>query len=300
MSEEEYKNHPDIINLPEREKIFYYLIYIGRYENYNYAINYLVKNLRNSEELIQVGAIEAIGLLVERFYNIKEDLILPILFENLKGASEKILNETNITLGGIALDVPRLTKKIYLEYFKNNLKFLSSEKLKIFIDKTLINSLENEKGKIEFILSFCQNSLNYEEALEVCLYFLKKNESKKINTAAFQGLVYLIARFEKIEFRTLLPFIRKYLKHSYIGSDPWWDARDLLSRIVIMIPKLRVKIIPLLKKHYAVYLEAPSTLEYIMIKNKPKDQIKLEKMLKLYVNNLKRQKSKYNISSFQK
>ncbi len=37
-----------------------------------------------------------------------------------------------------------------------------------------------------------------------------------------------------------------------------------------------------------------------MTKNKPKNQIKLEKMLKLYVNNLKRQKIKLNVSSFQK
>nr|CDI29539.1 hypothetical protein RMONA_4450 [Rickettsia monacensis IrR/Munich] len=37
-----------------------------------------------------------------------------------------------------------------------------------------------------------------------------------------------------------------------------------------------------------------------MTKNKPKNQIKLEKMLKLYVNNLKRQKIKLNVSSFHK
>lgn len=300
MSEEEYRSHPDIINLPEREKTYHYLIYVGYYEDYNIALDILTKNLRNPEELIQAAAIEAIGRLVQRFYNIKEDLILPLLFENLRNTDKKILNETNITLGGIALDVPRLTKKIYLEYFKNNLKFLCSEKLKIFTNKDLIYSLSNEKEKIEFILSFCQNSLNYQEALERCLYLLKKNESEKINRAAFDGLIYIIARFQKIELRTTLPLITKYLKYSSLGSSLWMDARHLLGKIVIMIPKLRVKTMPLLKKHYAVYLETPSIIEYVMTKNKPRDQIKLKKMLKLYVNNLERQKIKYNVSSFQK
>ncbi len=67
-----------------------------------------------------------------------------------------------------------------------------------------------------------------------------------------------------------------------------------------MIPKLRIKIIPLLKKYYSVQLKTPSVIEYIMTKNKQKDQVKLEKMLKLYVNNLERQKIKLNVSSFQK
>ena len=180
------------------------------------------------------------------------------------------------------------------------MKFLSHKKLKIFIDKTLINSLKNEKEKIEFILGFCQNSLNYQEALEICLYFLKKNESTEINSAAFVGLTYIIARFQKIELKAILPFITKYLKHSSIGSDLWMDARSLLGNIVTMIPKLRIQIIPLLKKYYSVHLKTPSIIEYIMTKNKPKNQIKLEKMLKLYVNNLKRQKIKLNVSSFQK
>ncbi|KDO03274.1 hypothetical protein REISMN_02460 [Rickettsia tamurae subsp. buchneri] len=56
----------------------------------------------------------------------------------------------------------------------------------------------------------------------------------------------------------------------------------------------------ILKKYYSVHLKTPSIIEYIMTKNKPKNQIKLEKMLKLYVNNLKRQKIKLNVSSFQK
>ena len=128
----------------------------------------------------------------------------------------------------------------------------------------------------------------------------KKNESIKINTAAFVGLTYIIARYQKIKLKAILPFITKYLKHSSIGSDLWWDARSLLGNIVIMIPTLRIKIIPLLKKYYSVQLKTPSVIEYIMTKNKQKDQIKLEKMLKLYVNNLERQKIKLNVSSFQK
>ncbi|WP_156147410.1 hypothetical protein [Rickettsia endosymbiont of Ixodes pacificus] len=161
---------------------------------------------------------------------------MPLLFENLKSTNEKILNATNLTLFSIVICIPRLERKVYLEYFKNNLKFLSHKKLKIFIDKTLINSLKNEKEKIEFILGFCQNSLNYQEALEICLYFLKKNESTEINSAAFVGLTYIIARFQKIELKAILPFITKYLKHSSIGSDLWMDARSLLGNIVTMIP----------------------------------------------------------------
>ncbi|ABV74894.1 hypothetical protein A1C_03020 [Rickettsia akari str. Hartford] len=59
------------------------------------------------------------------------------------------------------------------------------------------------KKKKTFILSFCQNSLNYQEALEVCLYFLRKNENEEINIAAFTGLTYIIFRFRKIEFKNV-------------------------------------------------------------------------------------------------
>ncbi|MCC8406616.1 MAG: hypothetical protein LN560_03265 [Rickettsia endosymbiont of Sceptobius lativentris] len=175
---------------------------------------------------------------------------------------------------------------------------LLKKKLKIFTDKGLIHYLNNEEEKKEFILSFCQNSLNYQETLEVCLYFLKKNESEKINIVAFDGLAYILFRFRKIDFKTVLPFIRKYLSYSMMRTrmSEWMAARYLLANIVIMIPKLRVKIIPLLKKHCAVYLETPSFIEYIMTKNKQKDQLKLEKMLKLYLNNFERKKIKYNLN----
>ncbi|CEO17092.1 hypothetical protein RMONA_03505 [Rickettsia monacensis] len=52
--------------------------------------------------------------------------------------------------------------------------FFTGKTLKRYTDKTLMFSLNNEEEKVEFILSFCQNSLNYKEALEVCLYFLEK------------------------------------------------------------------------------------------------------------------------------
>ena len=85
------------------KKLFIILIYVGHYKDYDDALDILTQNLRNPEELIQVAAVEAIGRLVERFYNIKEDLILPLLFENLKSTSEKILNATNLTLFYLAL-----------------------------------------------------------------------------------------------------------------------------------------------------------------------------------------------------
>lgn len=134
------------------------------------------------------------------------------------------------------------------------------------------------------------------------MYFLKKNESKKINTTAFEGLSYIVVRFQKINFKVVLPLIKKYLRYSMIGTrtSEWMSARYLLADIVTMIPKLRLKTISLLKKDCAVYLKHPSFISYIMTKNKPEDQIKLEKMLKLYINNLERQKIKLNVSSFQK
>ncbi|WP_342270353.1 hypothetical protein [Rickettsia endosymbiont of Orchestes rusci] len=298
MSEEEYRNEPEVLNYPEWQKAFYYILYVGNCADYDEGMAYIAEKLRNPEELSQAATCQALGILVRRFYNIKEDLILPLLFENLKSNNKRVYGETLDLFDDIIGRVPRLTRRIYLAYFENGIDFFTGKKLKIFTDKNLIHSLNNEEEKIEFILSFCQNSKNYQEALEICLYFLKKNESIKINTAAVVGLTYIIARFQKIKLKAILPFITKHLKHSSIGSDLWWDARSLLGNIVIMIPKLRIKIIPLLKKYYSVQLKTPSVIEYIMTKNKKKDQIKLEKMLKLYVNNLKREKIKYNLPDF--
>ncbi|MFY9589706.1 hypothetical protein [Rickettsia endosymbiont of Halotydeus destructor] len=74
-------------------------------------------------------------------------------------------------------------------------------------------------------------------------------------------------------------------------------AESLLDNIAIMIPKLLKKVISLLKKSPISFVGL-SFVNYIITKNKPKDQIKLEKILKLYVNNLKRQNIKYNLPDF--
>ncbi|HJD67974.1 MAG TPA: hypothetical protein LFV66_06020 [Rickettsia endosymbiont of Bembidion lapponicum] len=199
------------------------------------------------------------------------------------------------TLGDIAHLVPRLRRKIYLTCFNNGIDFFTGKKLKKFTDKNLIHSLNNEEEKIEFILSFCQNSSNYQEALEVCLYFLKKNESKEINIAAFQGLSYVVVRFKKIDFKAILPFIGKFSKYSIKWGEPIY-AESLLENIAIVIPKLRIKAITFLKKYSYSHLRTSSFINYIITKNKPKDQIKLEKILKLNVNNLKKVKLKYNLN----
>ena len=65
-----------------------------------------------------------------------------------------------------------LRRKICLEYFKNGIDFFTRTELKKYTDKSLIYSLNDKEEKIAFILSFCQNSSNYNEALEVCLYSL--------------------------------------------------------------------------------------------------------------------------------
>ncbi|KJV80994.1 hypothetical protein RHORCCE3_0173 [Rickettsia hoogstraalii str. RCCE3] len=250
------------------EKNFFYLIYVGRYEDYDYAIDYLAKNLRNLEELSQAAAIQALDFLVRRFYNIKEDLILPLLFENLKSSNKRIYGETFSLLRDIKGYVPRLKRKIYLAYVENGVDFFTDKKLKIFTDKGLIYSLNNEEEKKEFILSFCQNSLNYQEALEVCLYFLRKNESEEINIAAFKGLTYIVFRFRKIEFKTVLPFIRKYLSYSMgMGTKcEYLYAESLLQDIAIVIPKLRMKAITFLKKYSYVHLIASTFVNYVITK----------------------------------
>ena len=268
MSEEEYKNHPNVADWSEWKKTFFYLIYVGRYEDYDYAIDYLAKNLRNPEELSQAAAIQALGFLVRRFYNIKKDLILPLLFENLKSSNKRIYGETFSLLRDIKGYVPRLKRKIYLAYVENGVDFFTGKKLKIFTDKGLIYSLNNEEEKKEFILSFCQNSLNYQEALEVCLYFLRKNESEEINIAAFKGLTYIVFRFRKIEFKTVLPFIRKYLSYSMgMGTKcEYLYAESLLQDIAIVIPKLRMKAITFLKKYSYVHLIASTFVNYVITK----------------------------------
>ena len=64
------------------------------YENYEEAMNYIIKNLKNPEELLQAAAIQALDIVVRRCNNIKGELILPILFKNLRSDSERIKYET--------------------------------------------------------------------------------------------------------------------------------------------------------------------------------------------------------------
>ncbi|WP_236682643.1 hypothetical protein [Rickettsia felis] len=68
--------------------------------------------------------------LVRRFYNIKENLILPLLFENLKSNNKRIYGETVQVLGEITHFVPRLKRKIYLAYFENGIDFFTETRLK--------------------------------------------------------------------------------------------------------------------------------------------------------------------------
>jgi hypothetical protein len=167
MNEEEFKKQPEVSNFPEWKKSFYYIIHVSMYENYEGAMSYIIKNLKNPEELLQAAAIQALDIVVRRFDNIEDKLILPILFKNLRSDSERVKYETVDTLGTIAYHVLRLRREICLEYFKNGIDFFTQKELQVFTDKTLINTLNNEEEKTEFILSFCQNSSNYNEVLEV-------------------------------------------------------------------------------------------------------------------------------------
>ncbi|WP_069201607.1 hypothetical protein [Rickettsia felis] len=212
VNEEEFMKQSDVINLPEWEKSFYYIINVGHYENYDEAMDCIIKNLKNPKELLQAAAIQALDIVVRRFSNIKDKLILPILFKNLKSESERIRYETIDTLGTIADYIFKLRRKICLEYFKNGIDFFTQKELQVFTDKNLINNLKNEEEKIEFILSFCQNSLDYNEALEVCLYFIQKEENEDVYIAAFQGLNYVVIRFQKIDFDLIIPLIKKIFK----------------------------------------------------------------------------------------
>ncbi|GAA5253027.1 hypothetical protein [Candidatus Rickettsia kedanie] len=124
VNEEEFMKQSDVINLPKWEKSFYYIINIGHYENYDEAMDCIIKNLNNPEELIQAAALQTLGILAFRFSNIKAKLILPILFNNLNSKNERILYETKDTLEQITYHVIRLSRKIHLEYFKNGIDFL--------------------------------------------------------------------------------------------------------------------------------------------------------------------------------
>ncbi|MCC8418352.1 MAG: hypothetical protein LN590_01780 [Rickettsia endosymbiont of Glossina mortisans submortisans] len=182
------------------------------------------------------------------------------MFNNLNSKSERILYETKDTLKQITYHIISLRREIYLEYFKNRIDFFTGKILKRHTDKALMYSLNNEEEKKEFILSFCQNSSDYDEALEVCRYFLEKKESEQIYKTVFQGLSYIVIRFQKIHFDIILPFIKKFIKldkscvHIYTGS--------FLVNIAIIIPELREKVIPYLKKAKSPYLKEIQALNH--------------------------------------
>lgn len=151
--DEKTKNQLKTIMTPELEEAFYYIIDAGRYENYDDAMDCITQNLRNSEEVLQVAALQALQILNPRVYDIENKLIspnkliLPILFENLKSKSNRICHETMDTLSDIAYLIPQLKREIYLAYFENGVDFFTEIKLKKFTDKNLVHSLSNEEEK---------------------------------------------------------------------------------------------------------------------------------------------------------
>ncbi|MFP3013125.1 MAG: hypothetical protein ACEY3D_09695 [Rickettsia sp.] len=89
---------------------------------------------------------------------------------------------------------------------------------------------------------------------------MKKKESEQIHKTVFQGLSYIVIRFQKINFDITLPFIKKFIKldkscvHIYTGS--------FLVNIAIMIPELRKKVMPFLKKAKSPYLKEIQALNH--------------------------------------
>lgn len=84
------------------------------------------------------------------------------------------------------------------------------------------------------------------------MHFLQKNESEDINIVAFQGLTYLVFRFEKIDFDKIFPYIRKFLDSD---SCEYTYAESILANIAITIPALKQKVIPILEEIESGYLE---------------------------------------------
>ncbi|XVN44197.1 MAG: hypothetical protein RCG16_01005 [Rickettsia hoogstraalii] len=65
----------------------------------------------------------------------------------MKSSNKRIYGETFSLLRDIKGYVPRLKRKIYLAYVENGVDFFTGKKLKIFTDKGLIYSLNNEEEK---------------------------------------------------------------------------------------------------------------------------------------------------------
>ncbi|KHO02908.1 hypothetical protein JS55_03640 [Rickettsia felis str. LSU] len=62
MSEEEYRNQPDVINDPEWSKAFYYTLYVGNCADYDEGMAYIEGKLSNPEELSQAATCQALGI----------------------------------------------------------------------------------------------------------------------------------------------------------------------------------------------------------------------------------------------
>ncbi|AFC71300.1 hypothetical protein [Rickettsia australis] len=65
----------------------------------------------------------------------------------MKSSNKCIYLETLDLCCDIESCVPRLKRKIYLAYIKNEVDFFTGKKLKKFTDKGLIYSLNNEEEK---------------------------------------------------------------------------------------------------------------------------------------------------------
>ncbi|MCC8467622.1 MAG: hypothetical protein LN589_02785 [Rickettsia endosymbiont of Eriopis connexa] len=130
MTDDKTKNQLNTIMTPELKEAFYYIIDAGRHKNYDDAMDCITQNLQNPNEILQIAALQALQLLNPRVCDIENKLIspnklvLPILFENLKSKSDRILHETMDTLSDIAYLIPQLKREIYLAYFENGIDFL--------------------------------------------------------------------------------------------------------------------------------------------------------------------------------
>lgn len=65
------KNQLEIIMTPELKEAFYYIIDAGRYKNYDDALDCITQNLRNSEEILQIAALQALQVLNPRVWDIE-------------------------------------------------------------------------------------------------------------------------------------------------------------------------------------------------------------------------------------
>lgn len=228
---------PEIISLPKWEKDFYYILNVADQANYDQAMVCIFRNLKSKKKIRQRAAIEASGILARRFKKIEKNLILPILFKNLKSQDRDIVGKTIDALDDILGAIPKLGKRIFLSYIRNERDLFSGNKLKKYSDISEFKKLTTKEEKREFILSFCQSSKNYDDAFKMCINYLKENDSD-INIAAIQGLIYLIMRFKKINLEEIKPILKHYIS---LEDCRGVYAESLLRNISEVIPKLRNK-----------------------------------------------------------